>query len=332
MTTTVPGTTFAGLLSATVRLLAAGGDDAIADVLQLAVHALGCDEMVLRDAAGGRVVTRAQSAQVPQPRQPADRWALDAPVRRRGELFAVLTAAGAEPFTAERATALTALADTIGLAMAAARSDAAAARTRRQAGQAVLDAEADRAQLAASVDDRVAHDLVALHYTAERVRAGLADPADLREPARAALAAYRLAQRDVRSHALQAGLRAALAEVASRAAADRPDDGQPGLRVTVTADDPRLDQLSPPIAVTLERVAEALLRGATGQASLRAAVEGRTVKLRADSADIAYDASELDRWNRRVEALGGLLRADPDGVELTLPAASEGSHDDGPDL
>src|SRR6185436_3928686 len=98
--------------------------------------------------------------------------------------------------------------------------------------------------------------------------------------------AYRLAQRDVRSHALQAGLRAALAEVAGRAAADRPDDGQPALRVTVVADDPALDRLSPPIAVTLERVAEALLRGATGQASLRAAVEDRTVKLRADSADI----------------------------------------------
>jgi len=332
VTTTVPGTTLAGLLPAAVRLLAAGGETAVADVLHLAVRAMGCDELVLRDAAGGRVVGRAQSADVPQPRQPGQRWALDAPVRRRGEVFAVLTAAAAEPFTAERATALTALADAIGLALAAARSDAAADRTRKQAGQAVLDAEADRAQLAASLNDRVAHDLVALHYTAERVREGRADPADLREPARAALTAYRLAQRDVRSHALQAGLRAALAEVAGRVAADRPDDGQPGLRVTVVADDPGLDRLPPPIAVTLERVAEALLRGATGQASLRAAVEGPTVKLRADSADIAYDASELDRWTRRVEALGGHLRADPDGVELTLPAATEGSHDDGPDL
>jgi hypothetical protein len=332
VTTTVPGTALAGLLPATVRLLAAGGDAAVSDVLLLAVQALGCDELVLRDAAGARVVGRAQGSDVPQPRRPGERWALDAPVRLRGEVLAVLTAAAGEPFTAERATALTALADAIGLALAAGRADAAADRTSRQAGQAVLDAEADRAQLAASLDERFAHDLVALHYTAERVREGRADPADLREPARAALTAYRLAQRDVRSHALQAGLRAALAEVAGRAAADRPDDGQPPLRVEVTADDPRLDELPPPIAVTVERVAEALLRGATGRASLRAAVEGPTVKLRADSADIAYDASELDRWNRRVEALGGLMRADSEGVELTLPAASEGSHDDGPDL
>jgi hypothetical protein len=33
-----------------------------------------------------------------------------------------------------------------------------------------------------------------------------------------------------------------------------------------------------------------------------------------------------------VKALGGLLRTDSDGVELTLPAATEGSHDDGPHL
>ena len=332
MTTTMPGTALGGLLPATVRMLATGGVDAVADVLVLAVQALGCDELVLRDAGGGRVVGRAQGPAVPRPRDVAQRSALDAPVRCRGDVLAVLTAAAPDPFTAERAAAFTALADVLGLALAAGRADAAAVGPRRQAGQAVLDAEADRAQLAASLNARVSHDLVALHYTAERVREGRAVPADLQEPARAALTAYRLAQRDVRSHALQAGLRAALAEVAGRAAADRPDDGQPALRVEVSADDPRLDHLPPPVAVTVERVAEAILRGATGRASLRAAVEGPTVKLRADSADIAYDASELDRWNRRVEALGGLLRADAAGVELTLPTASEGSHDDGSDL
>jgi hypothetical protein len=332
MTTTVPSTGLEGLLPAVVRLLAAGGREAVADVLLLAVQALDCDELVLRDAAGGGVVRRAQAREVPHPFGPADRSALDAPVRRRGRVLAVLTAVAAEPFTAELAVALTAIADAIGLALAADRADATDARARRQARQAVLDAEADRAQLAASLDNRVAHDLVALHYTAELVAEGRADPADLHETARAALTAYRLAQRDVRSHALQAGLRASLAEVAERAAADRPDDGEPTLQVTVSATDPRLDQLPPPIAVTLERVAEAVLRGATGRATLRAAVEGGTVKLRADSADIAYDASELDRWNRRVHVLGGVLQTDPDGVEVTLPAASEGNHDDGPDL
>jgi len=216
------------------------------------------------------------------------------------------------------------------LALAAARADDDAGR--RQAGQAVLDSEADRAQLATALHDRVAHDLVALQYTAELVRDGKAAPGDLREPVRTALTAYRQAQRDLRAHALEGGLRAALAELARRVAADRPDDGQRPLKVTIRADDAQLDELPPPIAVTVERVAEALLRGAAGRASVFAEVDGQTVKLRVDSADIACDASELDRWNRRVSALGGILESDPHGVELTLPAATEGSHDDGPDL
>src|SRR4051812_24364785 len=97
---------FAGLLPAAVRLLSAGGADAVADVLVLAVEALGCDELVLRDAAGGRVVGRAQGADVPRQRDPADRWALDAPARRRGEVLAVLTAAAGGPVTPERGAAL----------------------------------------------------------------------------------------------------------------------------------------------------------------------------------------------------------------------------------
>jgi hypothetical protein len=333
VTTTVPraGVALAGLLPAAVRLLSAAGATAVGDVLQLAAQALDCDELVLRDAMGGGVVARAQPTPVPGQRDRVDRWALDAPVRRRGVVLAVLTGYSGRPFTTERAAALTALADTLGLALAAARADDAGA-ARRQAGQAVLDAEADRAQLATALHDRVAHDLVALQYTAARMLEGRAAPGDLREPARAALTAYRQAQRDLRTHALEAGLRSALAELAGRVAADRPDDGQPPLRVTIRANDPLLDELPPPVAVTVERVAEAVLRGATGRASVVAAVEDQTVKLRVDSADIACDASELDRWNRRVNALGGFIRTDSDGVELTLPAATEGSHDDGPHL
>ena len=333
MTTMVPGAgaALAGLLPAAVRLLSAGGAAALHDVLLLSAQALGCDEIVLRDAGGAGVLARAQATPVPMPRGEHRRWALDAPVRRRGAVLAVLTGSSSEPFTAEQAATLTALADALALALAAARADELAAG-RRQAGQAVLDSEADRAQLATALHDRVSHDLVALQYTVELVRDGKAVPADLREPVRAALTAYRQAQRDLRAHALEEGLRAALAELARRVAADRPDDGQPPLKVTIRAEDPQLDDLPPPVAVTIERVAEALLRGAAGRASVFAEVNGQTVKLRVDSADIACDASELDRWNRRVSALGGILRSDPDGVELRLPAATEGSHDDGPHL
>jgi signal transduction histidine kinase len=332
VTTMVPGARAAltGLLPAAVRVLSAGDGAALDDVLQLSAQALGCDELVLRDAGGAGVLARGQAAPIPIPRAELDRWALDAPVRRRGVVLAVLTGSSSEPFTAEQAAALTALADALALALAAARADDDAGR--RQAGQAVLDSEADRAQLATALHDRVAHDLVALQYTAELVRDGKAAPGDLREPVRTALTAYRQAQRDLRAHALEGGLRAALAELARRVAADRPDDGQRPLKVTIRADDAQLDELPPPIAVTVERVAEALLRGAAGRASVFAEVDGQTVKLRVDSADIACDASELDRWNRRVSALGGILESDPHGVELTLPAATEGSHDDGPHL
>lgn len=102
--------------------------------------------------------------------------------------------------------------------------------------------------------------------------------------------------------------------------------------VTVDAADPALDALPPAIALTVQRVAEVLVRSAQGPVRLRATVTDSTVKLVAESADIAYDAGELARWERRVRALGGALWSGPDGVELNLPAASEGSHDDGPDL
>ncbi|HET6818522.1 MAG TPA: histidine kinase [Mycobacteriales bacterium] len=332
MTTVVPrASALAGLLPAVVRLLCAAGAEAVDDVVQLSAQALGCEELVLRDAGGPGVVARAQPSLVPSPRHDRQRWALDAPVRRRGSVLAVLTATAGEPFTPERASALTAVADVLALALAADRSDEPV-DLRRLAGQAVLDSEADRAQLATALHDRVAQDLVALQYTAEQISAGKAAPGDLREPVRTAVTAYRQAQRDLRAHALEAGLRSALAELGRRVAADRPDDGQPPLRVTIRANDALLDELPPPVAVTVERVAEAVLRGATSRASVFAAVEGESVKLRVDSADIACDASEMDRWNRRVSALGGLLRSDPDGVTLTLPAATEGSHDDGPHL
>jgi signal transduction histidine kinase len=209
------------------------------------------------------------------------------------------------------------------------------------AGRAVLDEEADRAQVAATLLDGVGEALVSVRYAAELVAAGHEDRSALEEPVRAALAAIRHAHRDLRAHALEAGLRAALRELPNRWAGDRPDDGMSELRLSVHADDPGLDALPPPIAVVVQRVTEAALRGATGQAAVRAVCEGERVKLFVDSAEIAYDASELNRWARRALALGGDLRLRPDGVELSLPAElppdrpppqREGHHDDGSDL
>jgi hypothetical protein len=311
------------------RLLAAAGPDALGEVLAGAVTALACDDLVLRGPDLVQVLARSEPV---VPRQvDRERWVLDAPVRVAGRMLGVLTAGGSAPFTAATAATLTAYADVIALALAAVPADDAVGA----AGRAVLDEEAERAQLAASMDEGIGQALVTIRYAADQVAAGRADPAALDEPIRVALEAFRLAQRDLRAQALDDGLRAALRGLAVRSGGDRPADGQPALRVTVEARDAALDAVAPPVAVTVQRIAEAVLRSASGRVAVFATCDGRGVKLRVDSADIGCDASELDRWARRSRALGGRLDVRPDGVELRLPAqlpAREGPDDHRPDL
>ncbi|MDQ1705365.1 MAG: hypothetical protein QOF18_1731 [Frankiaceae bacterium] len=302
-------------LAAAARLLAARGVSATSDVLTLMIPALGCSEAVLRAPDAARVLARAGSTW-PVPAQPAgERFVLDVPVRACGELQGVLTIAGHAVFTLEQAEVLTGLADVLALAWSA-----QARAGRGDAGRAVLDDEADRAQAATELCDNVGEALVTVRYAADLVAAGRAGADALDEPVQAAQAALRDAHRALRAYALEAGLRTALREIAARGGADRPADGRPALDLTVDADDPWLDALPPPVAVTVQRVAEAALRCATGVARLTATFDGQRVKLCVESAEIAYDASELDRWARRASALGGDLRLRPAGVELELPA------------
>ena len=323
------------LLADAARLLAGQGLPALPDVLDLLAGALGCDDLVLRAADTTTVLARCRlSPSVPAPRRPGS-CVLDLPIRRTGELCGVLTASTARAFTDADARLLAGATDLLALALVA---DGSAAWS---AARAVLDEEAERAQVAATLLDGVGDSLVSVRYAAELVADGRADAGALEEPVRAALAAVRHAHRDLRAHALESGLRAALAALPDRWAGDRPDDGVSELRLSVRAEDSRLDVLPPAIAVTVQRVAELALRGATGRASVTAERVGPEVKLRVDSAEIAYDASELSRWVRRALALGGDLQLRPDGVELSLPAElrptgtgpqREGHHDDGSDL
>lgn len=310
----------APMLTTVARLLAAGGPGAVTEALAVVRTAVGCAELQLREP-GERV-----SVAVP-PQAGPDRWVLDLPVRAGGVVHGVLTAVADRPFTAADGRALGGAADLLALA--------AVARAERSTGaRAVLDAEADRAQTAADLHASLGQALVTIRYAADRLSSPGTDQAGLDEPIRAAIAAFRQAHRDLRAHALEAGLRVALREIALRGGGDRPDDGRPPLAVTVAADDPALDTLPPAVAVTVQRVAEAALRGAAGRASVTVIREALGVKLAVDCADIAYDASELDRWSRRASALGGVLRPGLTGVELELPVQPrpEGHHDDGPDL
>ena len=324
------------MLGAVLRMLAGQGRAALPEVLHTVATAIGGAHVQLRASDTATVLAETRQARGTRSTRRAAPWVLDIPVRGGADLYGVLTVTASRPFTDADAGLLAATADALALLLAADESALAWA-----AGRAVLDEEADRAQVAATLLDGVGEALVSVRYAAELVAEGGAEAKALDEPVRAALAAVRHAHRDLRAHALEAGLRAALHELLDRFAGDRPDDGMSGLRLIVHADDPELDALAPPVAVTVQRVAEAALRGASGQAVIRAFCADLGVKLSVESAEIAYDASELNRWARRVHALGGELRLRPDGVELSLPAGlrpqsstpqHEGRHDDGTDL
>ena len=317
-------------------MLAGQGRTALPEVLASVSAAVGGAHVLLRASDATTVLAQTRALSRPRASRGGAPWVLDIPVRSAGALYGVLTVTAGRPFNDADAALLAGVADALALVLAA--QDTAHAWS---AARAVLDEEAERAQVAATLLDGMGQALVSVRYAAEMVGAGRAEPAALEEPVRAALAALRHAHHDLRAHALEAGLRAALHELADRWAGDRPDDGMSELRLSVHADDPGLDTLAPPVAVTVQRVAEAALRGASGQAVIRAFCTDQRVKLSVESAEIAYDASELNRWARRVLALGGDLRMGPDGVELSLPAElrpegstahREGRHDDGTDL
>jgi hypothetical protein len=302
---------------AALRLLADHGEPARADVLRLALDAApGLDTLVLRTAPGGAVVAAARRRTGGRAAEhgghaPREGWALDVPVRRLGIPAGLLTATSRSGFTAADGELLRGLADALALA-------AGPAGAALPAAQVILDSEADRALVAAELDESVAEALVALRH----VGAGRVD-----ESASVALADVRRIARELRARALDEGLRRALAGLESRGA-------------RVQAEDPALDALAPAVAVLVQRVAEATCRAAVGSAQVNARVEDKTVKLWVESADNAIDASEVERWRRRARGLHGELTQRPWGVELTLPTGTgnaagpddEGRHDDRLDL
>ena len=286
-----------------LSVLADKGDEGRAEALQLVLREMpSFRSLTLRSAPAGPV----QVAAVSFPPTQGDEWVLDVPVRRGGAWSAVLAAVAVSPFTPAQAALLQAVASALSLV------SLPPLPSRLVASQAVLDTEADLALVAAELDETVAESIVALRHT---------DPAQIREAASAALAEVRRIGRELRAAALGDGLRAALGQLTERGA-------------TVYATGAALDDVPPAVAVLVERVAEAVCRQLGGRTRITASADGQSVKLRVESADNAIDASELDRWSRRAQALRGELRHWPGGVELSLPTApgDEGRHDDRLDL
>ena len=291
----------ADVVIATVGVLADRGAAGREDALRLVLAAVPTlRTLSLRTAAEAPVcVTRPAGAG-------ELRWALDLPVRGRNGCSGVLSAVSSEPLTTDEGTVLRAVAD----ALALTGGDGGLAPA--AAAQAILDAEADLAQVAAELEESVAASIVALRHV---------DPAQVRALATASLAEVRRIGRRLRAQALGDGLRAALDQLRESGA-------------TVHAADAALDDAAPAVAVLVERVAEAACRSAIGMVRIHASTDKLAVKLRVESADNEIDASEVERWRRRAHALHGELRHWAGGVELILPVATgnEGRHDDGLDL
>jgi hypothetical protein len=300
-------------LAQSARQLAAEGLVALPVVLTEFATALELSDIMLRSPDRTAVLGRSRCERIPS--QPERRpYVLDVPVRRTTEIAGILTVTAARPLTDGDAALVHGFAALLALALGAGPAPAALS-----AARSILDEEADRAQAATALSGGLGDALVAIRYAADLVAAGREDAGVLDEPIRAALTAFHHAHRDGQAHALTVGLRAALHQLPERFAGDRLDDGVPELRVSVTADDAELDDLPPSVAVLVQRVAEVALRGAVGQADLRVTIAGSRVKLLVESAEIAYDASEMGRWLRRASALGGDLVARSGGVELEVP-------------
>jgi len=220
------------------------------------------------------------------PAQRDDTYVLAVPIRVGGVVY-VLTAEADRPFDSAMAETVVEFAG-----LFAGLADPSSAN------QAVLDLEADRAQIATELEV-VAEALVAAKHAA-------IEPADA-AAVEHALTLLRREQRRLRAYTLDAGLAAALRHGG----------------LTVGGDVDRLVDLPPALAVAVQRVAEALSREARGDSDepgqISVEVTELEVKFRLDSADKIRDASELDRWGRRVSALGGELVVQPGGVDLKLP-------------
>ncbi|MDQ1699449.1 MAG: hypothetical protein QOG34_1312 [Frankiaceae bacterium] len=244
--------------------------------LALAARALRLTALALHPAG----------AVVPAQRD-SEGYLLAVPIRV-GDAVHVLTAEAAQPFEPALAEMLVELAR-----LFAGLADSA------PASQAVLDLEADRAQIAAELDAVADALITAKHAVVEPAEIAAVDHA---------LTLLRREQRQLRAHTLDAGLAPALQHAG----------------MVVVGDVARLAGLPPAVAVVVERVAEALARGAVGDADEPAQISVEVteleVKFRLESADKIRDASELDRWGRRISALGGELAVQARGVDVKLPA------------
>src|SRR4051794_5260408 len=137
----------ADVLATAVRLLAVHGAEAVGEVLTLTRSAVGCAGITLRGPDVAPLTSLRTVPAVPA-QDTGERYELDVPVRVGNRFHGVLTATAVWPFDPDQGQLLGAVADLIALALQAAVDDD---HDPVAGGWVVLDAEADRAQVAAGL-------------------------------------------------------------------------------------------------------------------------------------------------------------------------------------
>ena len=312
-----------GVVATAARRLAAEGAAALPDVLQGLADGLsvGATVTIRRPEPGGLAGLAAErppilhastlteltgeAAAIPRMRSADSTAVLSLPLRVRGRVAGFLTVVADARLDPTDVALVEAHADLLALTLVA-DQDAVDSAGR------VLEEEADRAEVAADLHEGPMACLVAARYA-------LDSAADLTAAGNALQHAWVELRRIVlgqRARGLDGDLAGALRSLAT----ELTRTGCP-VDLRLTAIEP--GSVPAPAAVTAYRAVVAALRGVHGPVTITA---GRSpagdLNVAVTGAEDVVDAGAIDRWARRIRALGGTVERRPDGLTLHLPGLS----------
>lgn len=299
----------ASLTTLLARLVVVGRD-VIPEAVAALAERLPCPATVtVRRADGsaaGAVVGTAQSGEgvlVPRLRSTGSRGVVSLPLRVGVRVVGHLSIVAVTELDAASVEELEPFAHVIALALAAHFPAV-------EAGRLVLDEEAERAEIAATLHEGPVASLVAARYA---IDSG-ADSVAVRRIVDHSLTELRRIVTPLRAHSGHGGLDRGLRRLVTEAA-------DAGCTVSLVVTAGLGDALEPACAVAAYRVVAAALNGVAGPAHVAVEPADEEIVVTVTGASDPVDAGALDRWAVRVGALGGRLERHSDGVTLLLPTA-----------